>query len=520
MMQAPEIARERVHARAPASQLVARNGALYFLSLALPALAAVLLVPVTVRGLGPARFGLLALAWAVAEGTGMFDFGFGRATVRFVADASTRGRERIRQIVLASVWSQLLAGVVAGVLLFALTPVFVHRVFSIAAPLQPEAISMFRVLALHVPVLLVATALRASLEGAQRFDLSTALRIPSSVASVGVPALIVSMQGSLTSVMWTLLAVRVTLVVISAYAVGRTLLSDRWGLPNGLATIREMLGYSGWVAVSAALGPVLGSLDRFVTGSVLGVSALGFYTGAAEAATRFFLIPVTAFSALLPALSVTDSRGERDRALRVTRAARRQLAALMLPLCLALFAFAPQILGLWLGPAYAAQAGVALRILAVGVFFGGLAHLPLALLYGSARPDLPAKIHISEVILHIPITFLLVRTWGIPGAAAAWTLRCAADLILYERVSRRALGSYRPDGAERTRSLRLSLSAVWLAVAFAAAVWLERGSWQRGMIVAFFGVAIYATLGWLRVFSSEERRAWTAMLNRTRASPQ
>src|SRR5687768_18047500 len=102
------------------SQRVARNGALYFLSLGLPALTALFLVPVTVRALGPERFGLLALAWAVAEGSGMFDFGLGRATVRFVADATEKGTARLREIVLASLFSQTAAGVFAGVLLFTL----------------------------------------------------------------------------------------------------------------------------------------------------------------------------------------------------------------------------------------------------------------------------------------------------------------------------------------------------------------------------------------------------------------
>ncbi|PYO09557.1 MAG: hypothetical protein DMD30_05470, partial [Gemmatimonadetes bacterium] len=78
------------------SQKVARNSVLYFSSVAVPALAAVFLVPVTVRALGPSRFGLLALAWAVAEGSGMFDFGLGRASVRFVADGTIRGAERVR----------------------------------------------------------------------------------------------------------------------------------------------------------------------------------------------------------------------------------------------------------------------------------------------------------------------------------------------------------------------------------------------------------------------------------------
>ena len=180
---------------------MARNGALYFSSLAVPAIAAVFLVPVTIRALGPTRFGLFALAWAVAEGSGMFDFGLGRATVRFVADATDRGAERLREIVLASFFSQAAAGVVAGLLLFFLTPVLVAQVFTIDTAAIPEATAMFRVLALHLPVLLATGSLRAALEGAQRFDVSAALRIPGAVASVAVPAALASAGYSLAAVL-------------------------------------------------------------------------------------------------------------------------------------------------------------------------------------------------------------------------------------------------------------------------------------------------------------------------------
>ncbi|HEY1952387.1 MAG TPA: hypothetical protein VGG76_06240, partial [Gemmatimonadaceae bacterium] len=114
---------------APTSRRVARNSVLYFSSLAIPAVAAIFLVPVTVRALGPARFGLLALAWAVAEGSGMFDFGLGRATVRFVADGTVRGGARVREVVLASTCTQTAAGALAGLVLFLLAPTLVHHVF-------------------------------------------------------------------------------------------------------------------------------------------------------------------------------------------------------------------------------------------------------------------------------------------------------------------------------------------------------------------------------------------------------
>jgi O-antigen/teichoic acid export membrane protein len=375
---------------------------------------------------------------------------------------------------------------------------------------------MFRVLALHLPVLLCVASLRASLEGAQRFDLSTALRIPGSLASVVVPAIAASRGASLATILWLLLAVRLTLAVLNAEAVRRTLLQGRWGLPAGFTTLREMLGYSGWVAVSTALGPALGSIDRFIVGSVMGATGLGYYTGAAEAANRFLLIPSTAFSALLPALAHTEARGGRDRALAATRAAARQLATLLMPLCLALFTFGPEILRVWLGPAFAEEAGTALRILAVGVFLGGLAHLPLAILYGAGRPDLPAKFHLVEVLVHVPLTFLFVKTWGITGAAVAWTLRCGADWLFYEIATRRAVGRSARDFAEEERTRRL----LWLTLALTFSLVLtqavSRMGWPVVMVLIVGAVFVYAVVGWSKVLTNEERRAWLSLLSRAR----
>lgn len=500
----------------PTSQRVARNGALYFSSLAVPAIAAVFLVPVTVDALGPARFGLLALAWAVAEGSGMFDFGLGRATVRFVADATGRGGGNLREIVTASFTTQVVAGMAAGLLLFLLAPILVLRVFTISASAVAEATPMFRVLALHLPVLLGAAALRAALEGAQRFDLSAALRIPSGIASVAIPALAASAGHSLATILWWLLAARFVLLIVSAAAVSRSLLHGYWGLSVHLQTLREMVRYSGWVAVSTALGPLLGSFDRFVVGSAVGVTALGYYTGAAEAANRFLLIPVTAFSALLPALAATDAQGERGRALIVTRAARRQMAALLFPLCLALLAFAPSVLNVWLGAEFGRVAGPALRILAVGVFFNGLSHLPLALLYGSNRPDLPAKIHLAEILVYLPLTVMLVRRFGISGAAMAWAARCVADLVLYEWISRRTLGTCVSDSAERARATQLWWTGGALAAAFVIALRTSDASLPAAMGLVTIGMTAYAATIWCRVLSAEERRAWLGTIFRAR----
>jgi len=109
------------------------------------------------------------------------------------------------------------------------------------------------------------------------------------------------------------------------------------------------------------------------------------------------------------------------------------------PLAL-IFAFAPALLHVWLGPAYAVQSSTALRILSIGVFVVALAQLPLVSLYGVNRPDLPAKFHLTELVIHIPLTIFLVRQFGITGAAMAWTIRVGLDLCLLLAGSARSTG--------------------------------------------------------------------------------
>jgi O-antigen/teichoic acid export membrane protein len=475
--------------------------------------AALLLIPITVHALGSARFGLLALAWVVTEGSGMFDMGLGRATVRFVADAVAQKSDKLRQIVSVSVLSQGLAGIVGGITLFALARVLATRVFSIPAELVGEAEAMFQVLAVHIPLVLTMNALRAVLEGAQRFDMVAGIRIPGAIASLLIPAIAASMGATLGVILWILLASRVAVTLATLALVNRGLAGFHWEAPREWSRLRELLRYSGWVALSTFLGPALANFDRFAVGAIRGVASLGFYTGASETATRFLLIPVTAFAALLPALAADDALGERQRALRVVTAARRQLAAVSLPMCLIMLALAPQLLGAWLGPGFAAEAGTALRVLAVGVFASGLAHLPLALLYGCGRPDLPAKLNLAQVAVHLPLTVLLVRLWGINGAALAWTIRASQDLVLYEWARVRALGHIGLSATERMAARNL----MWLMVLLGAAVVGAALVWQRSVPIAaglvLTGLAAYAYLCWTHVLVESERATWKSVIS-------
>ena len=130
------------------------------------------------------------------------------------------------------------------------------------------------------------------------------------------------------------------------------------------------------------------------------------------------LVPVSLFGSLLPALTSIEARGERERFAQLAASSERVLAPVMaIPLAVVLV-FAPELLRVWLGAPYAMQSATALRLLAAGVFANSLANPLFVMLYAKGRPDLPAKFHLIELLIHIPLTILLIRDFGIAGAAA------------------------------------------------------------------------------------------------------
>jgi O-antigen/teichoic acid export membrane protein len=218
--------------------------------------------------------------------------------------------------------------------------------------------------------------------------------------------------------------------IVTLIAIRTVIPGFRIELPTHWRRLRGLISFGGWVAISGVVSPLLVYFDRFVLGARQGLTAVGYYTAPYEGVTRLLMIPNSLTNALFPLLTglgVTAAAGHVDR---LFSSSMRILVLLMIvPAALAL-AFAPHILLWWMGPAYAAASTNALRILSVGVLINAMAHLPYTFLEASGRPDVPAKFHLFELILHVPLAWYLVGAYGITGAALAWTLRVTLDTLL------------------------------------------------------------------------------------------
>lgn len=110
----------------------------------------------------------------------------------------------------------------------------------------------------------------------------------------------------------------------------------------------------------------------------------------------------------------------------------------MLPLALLGAVFAAPLLAAWMGAEFAAQGARAMQILLLGFAFNAAAQIPFAALHGLGLAKQTALLHLVELPLYLGLLLVLVRAYGIEGAAAAWAARGALDGLALSLLLRRA----------------------------------------------------------------------------------
>jgi O-antigen/teichoic acid export membrane protein len=397
----------------------------------LPLLVALAAMPFIVRGLGPERFGVLSIVWALLGSLTLLDLGLGRSTTKFVAECLGRGDiQELPRLFWTSLWSQLLIGIVGALLMAALVPHLVDRYLKLSATNTEQTKSSFLILAASFPVVLGGNSIRGVLEAVQRFDVVNYVRIPAMMCMFLFPAIALPFGLRLPAIVFLLVLSRLGAALVYLAVCLRLFPSVRRNYSLDYKLLRPLLAYGGWVSISNFVAPLLTYADRFVIGSVLGMSYVSYYTAPNEAITKASVLPGTLLTTLFPTLASLDASGARGRVQELCSRSIKSLLLLMTPSLLIVFVFARQILQLWLGADFAARSAGVLQIFCVGILVNSLAFVPFFLLQGLGRPDVTAKIHILELPIYALALAVLLPRMGLTGAALAWSFRLFLDACL------------------------------------------------------------------------------------------
>jgi O-antigen/teichoic acid export membrane protein len=416
---------------------LAKNTALNFAGQALPLFAGVALIPYIARGLAPDRFGMLGIIWVIFGYFSLMDLGLGRATTKFLAEWLTKEEwGRISDMVWSSILLQALIGTVGGGIIAAVTPALVERVLKTPASLVGEARSAFYVLAAMLPVVLVTNGLKSVLEGCQRFDVANLLRIPSSILAFVIPAVAVAAGLNLPGIVLCMGIFRAGFTLAHGYYCVRVLPCLKTPPAFRSSVVLPLLSFGGWVAASNLINPILVSMDRFLIGSLLSVALVGYYTAPFEAVTKLWMIPASLMTTVYPASSALGTERVRELQILYSRSIKYIFCGLA-PISLILVVFARAIVGAWLGPVFVAESAVPLQFLVVGVFVNCFAHVPYCFLQSLGRPDTTAKLFLCELIPYALLAWWMIQRYGIAGAAVAWSIRVAIEVVLLLWIARR-----------------------------------------------------------------------------------
>ncbi len=457
----------------------------------LPVLAALLLVPRLVHGLGVERFGVLSLAWMLIGYFTLFDLGVSGALTRLVAERLGARREAE---VPALVWTSLAftaaMGALGAILLASLAPWLVRGALHVPPPLRGETLGLAWVLAGCLPIVTATSALAGVLAAQQRFGVLNAIRIPMGVMTYAGPLLVLLCSSSLVHVGLALAAVR----LLGGLAHFAACLAGTPGLRAGPVLRRRLLGpivsFGGWMSVTAVVGPVMVYFDRFLIGGMLSLAMVAYYTTPFDLTSRLMILSMPIVNVLFPAFAASYDL-DRARAARLFALGVRAVMVLIFPVAFLLALFPRELLTLWLGASFAAHSSAVLRLLAIGVFLNGPALVALSLVQSSGRPDLGARLHLAETPLYLVGLWLLIRADGIEGAAIAWLARVAVDTSALLLLAHRRLRGQR-GGAGAS-----ALATAGALAALAGGAAIPGLAPRLGFAVVVF--ALYALAAWRHV---------------------
>ncbi|MGE4531887.1 MAG: oligosaccharide flippase family protein, partial [Acidithiobacillus sp.] len=238
---------------------------------AIPAALLLITVPIYLRFIGEARYGVLAIVWLLLGYFAVFDLGFGRAVANRIATLHQGTAEERQGVFWTGLVISGVTAIVGGVLLYLLAGWLFADVLHVQGTIQREAEHAMPWLALALPLAIIISLLAGTLEGRQAF-------LPLNAAQIFGTVLYQIFPLATAALGWISLP-----YLIAAALVGRLLsalllfilcyryVPLTWKPKITTAEIKPLLRYGGWITLTGVVGPLLTVFDRFLIGAKIGM---------------------------------------------------------------------------------------------------------------------------------------------------------------------------------------------------------------------------------------------------------
>lgn len=416
-----------------------RNSAYNFLGALVPAVGALLTVPVIVAQLGAEDYGVLVLITSIVGYFALLDVNVTSASVKYVAEYhATRDHQKLGQVLTFGFCLYCIIGLIGGGLISFFADALSTDVFRIPERLHPEAVAAIQWAGLGFLVGQLQTYLQSTFQALQRYDLSSLFETLFGTFASLLTLAIVLAGGGLVEIVQA----RLLLSVVNCVALLHRI---RLLLPNAAVTrpdgeiVKSLFSFSAFSYLSKLSSIAAANSDKLFVGALVDMRSLTFFAVPAMLVSRVFGMAFRLAQVMFPVASAMAAQ-ERHAELEATYlAATRQIVFVNAGLCLLLAAFAPELLHYWAGKVFGADAVFVMVFLAIAFFVDSLTNLPSLFNDGLGQPKFTGVTAALRAAAGVGAAYIAIRYFGIRGAAVAQfavsSIATTAFLVVIHRVS-------------------------------------------------------------------------------------
>jgi O-antigen/teichoic acid export membrane protein len=376
------------------------------------------MAPFVVASLGNVYYGIWTLLDQFTSYLWLFDFGVRDSIIKYVAQyyASDQRKELTSVVDTAvALYSAISAAVMLAIVVMAIA---LPYVFNIPAESVWTARITLIITGAGIAQAFVFNVYAGALMGVQKFYLVDRLGILFTIPRTIL--MVVMLKAGYGIIALALISFTVTtianLLIYHYCRLELPYLGFRLHWPA-----REELGrivtYGKYVLVNNIGEKLIYASDGVIIGMFLPIASLTYFAVAGTLLGFLKAFVVAMATVLNPMSSALDSQKD-ERRLRLLFLTSAKAAMLCgLPLCIGFIVLGERFISIWMGQAFGPISGPLLAILAVAHLIGLPSYAITQILYGLAKPRIPAIMRICEAVANIVLSVILVRKFGLIGSA-------------------------------------------------------------------------------------------------------
>lgn len=386
----------------------------------------IFLTPYIVEHIGVERYAVWALVGVVTNYFGLLDFGIGTSFVKYISEFYTnKDYKNINKIINTGFFSYLVfAACILASAYFLLDPML--ALLKVPAILYDEARFVFFTAIIVFCASNAIGVFIAVLSGLQRMDITNKIAVYASAAAVAGTVFAIERGYGLRGLIINNAVVFMLNSVMYVAAAYKLLPQIRFRIFDcDMRMFRRMFSFGFKVQVSHISGTITAQTDKILITVFLAIGLVTYYQLGAGVINSAMALPAILVSALIPAFSEIEARGERSRLIESYLRSTKYLSFLTIPLFVFVAVSAERIMFVWMGLGYSMSA-VVIRILAAAYLINMLARVSGALCMAIEKPGYMMNASIIMIFSNIGLSVLFIKLFGFSGAA--WGTFAAVNL--------------------------------------------------------------------------------------------